>query len=164
MFPILMSPQHVALIFQTCQLHTVWELLHENGGSERPAAWHGQLHWQGRQHQGKHQSRGLINTGILYPRQDVQALLSEVSKVAKSLSVQLSEATVKPPQGLLFHCALCAASHQPCPSCLSGCFSPKLPPCSLLPAAGRPLVGQPGAPVIPWELVTVRNLDQGPLQ
>ena len=50
-FPILQSPRDVALIFRTCQLHTAWELLHGNGGSERPAAWHGQLlHWQDRQH------------------------------------------------------------------------------------------------------------------
>ena len=40
MFPILQSPHDVALIFRTCQLHTDWEFLHENGGSERPAAWH----------------------------------------------------------------------------------------------------------------------------
>ena len=38
-------------------------------------------------------------------------LLSEVSKVAKSLPVQLSETTVKPPQSLLFNCVLRAASH-----------------------------------------------------
>ena len=40
MFPILQSPHDVALIFRTCQLHTAWELLHENGGNERQAAWH----------------------------------------------------------------------------------------------------------------------------
>ena len=39
-FPILQSPHNVALIFRTCQLHTAWEFLHSNGGSERPAAWH----------------------------------------------------------------------------------------------------------------------------
>ena len=39
-FPILQSPHDVALIFRTCQLHTAWELLHENGGNERQAAWH----------------------------------------------------------------------------------------------------------------------------
>ena len=72
MFPILQSHCDVALIFRKCQLHTAWEFLHENDGSERPAAWHhspnqtkpnlwywivvanawhGQLqHWQGRQH------------------------------------------------------------------------------------------------------------------
>ena len=33
----------MALIFRTCQLHTAWELLHENGGNERQAAWH---HWR----------------------------------------------------------------------------------------------------------------------
>ena len=49
-FPILQSPHNVALIFRTCQLHTAWELLHENGGSERQAARPGQLHWQGRLH------------------------------------------------------------------------------------------------------------------
>ena len=48
MFPILQSPPDMALNFRTCQLHTAWELLHENGGNERQAAWHGQLHWQGR--------------------------------------------------------------------------------------------------------------------
>ena len=47
-------PHDVALIFRTCQLHTAWELLHENGGNKRQAAWHGQLHWPGRQHQGKY--------------------------------------------------------------------------------------------------------------
>ena len=36
-FPILQSPHDVALIFRTCQLHTAWELLHENGGSEHQA-------------------------------------------------------------------------------------------------------------------------------
>ena len=39
-FPILHSPHDVALIFRTCQLYTAWELLHENGGNERQAAWH----------------------------------------------------------------------------------------------------------------------------
>ena len=53
-FPILQSPPDMALNFRTCQLHTAWELLHENGGNERQAAWHGQLHWQGRQHPGKY--------------------------------------------------------------------------------------------------------------
>ena len=49
MFPILHSPHDVALIFWTCQLHNAWEFLHENGGSEQPAAWHGQLlHYTGR--------------------------------------------------------------------------------------------------------------------
>ena len=47
-FPILQSPPDMALNFRTCQLHTAWELLHENGGNERQAAWHRQLHWQGR--------------------------------------------------------------------------------------------------------------------
>ena len=111
MFPILQSPHDVALIFRTCQLHTAWELLHENGGNERQAAWHGKLHWQGRQHPGKYQTRRFIDTGILYPRQDVQALPPKVSKVAKSLPVQVSKANVKPPQSLLFHCVLGATSH-----------------------------------------------------
>ena len=101
----------MALIFRTYQLHTALELLHENGGSERQAHWHGQLYWQGRQHPGKYQTVGYIATGILYPCQDVQALPSEVSKVVKSLPVQVSEATAKPPQDLLFHSVLCAASH-----------------------------------------------------
>ena len=35
----------------------------------------------------------------------------KVSKVAKSLAVQVSEANVKPLQNLLFHCVLGAASH-----------------------------------------------------
>ena len=39
-FPILQSPPDMALNFRTCQLHTAWELLHENGGNERQAAWH----------------------------------------------------------------------------------------------------------------------------
>ena len=48
-FPIRQSPHDVALIFRICQLHKAREFLHENGGSEGPAAWHGQLqHWQGR--------------------------------------------------------------------------------------------------------------------
>ena len=42
-YPILQSPHGVTLIFRTCQLHTAWELLNENGGSERQAAWHGRL-------------------------------------------------------------------------------------------------------------------------
>jgi hypothetical protein len=37
--------------------------------------------------------------------------LFQVSKVAKCLLVQVSEATVKPPQRLLFNCVLGAASH-----------------------------------------------------
>ena len=40
MFPFLQSPHDVALIFRTCQLHTAWELLHQNGGNERQAAWY----------------------------------------------------------------------------------------------------------------------------
>ena len=36
-FPILQSPPDMALNFRTCQLHTAWELLHENGGNERQA-------------------------------------------------------------------------------------------------------------------------------
>ena len=40
MSPILNSPHDMALIFRTYQLHTAWELLHENGGNERQAAWH----------------------------------------------------------------------------------------------------------------------------
>ena len=42
-FPILQYPHDVPLIFWTCQLHTAWDFLHGNGGSERQAAWHGQL-------------------------------------------------------------------------------------------------------------------------
>ena len=45
-FPILQSPHDVALIFRTCQLHTAWELLHDIGGNERQAEWHGKLRWQ----------------------------------------------------------------------------------------------------------------------
>ena len=37
MFTILQSLHDVALIFRTCQLHTAWKLLHENGGNERQA-------------------------------------------------------------------------------------------------------------------------------
>ena len=37
MFPILQSPPDVAQIFWTCQLHTAWQLLHDNDGSEHPA-------------------------------------------------------------------------------------------------------------------------------
>ena len=49
LFPILQSPHDVALILPTCQLHAAWEFLHDNGGNERPAAWHGQLlHCTGR--------------------------------------------------------------------------------------------------------------------
>jgi hypothetical protein len=33
-FQILQSPPDVAQIFWTCQLHTTWQLLHHNGGSE----------------------------------------------------------------------------------------------------------------------------------
>ena len=40
-FPILQSPHYAALIFRTGLLHTAWEILHENGGSERQAAGHG---------------------------------------------------------------------------------------------------------------------------
>ena len=47
----------------------------------------------------------------MYPRQDVQALPFEVLKVAKSLPLQVAEATVKPTQGLLFHCVLGARCH-----------------------------------------------------
>ena len=39
-FPLLQSPHDVARIFRTCQLHTAWDFLHENGGSERQAACH----------------------------------------------------------------------------------------------------------------------------
>ena len=63
MFPILQSPHDVALIFQTCKLHTAWEFLHGNGGSERPAAWHGQLmQWQGRQRLEKQDQGRLCQT------------------------------------------------------------------------------------------------------
>ena len=66
MFPILQSQHGVALILWTCQLHTAWELLHGNVGSEHQAAWHGQLlHWQGRQHPEKYQTRRFIDTGIM---------------------------------------------------------------------------------------------------
>ena len=37
-FPIVQSPPDVAQIFWTCQLHTAWQLLKENGDSEHPAA------------------------------------------------------------------------------------------------------------------------------
>ena len=37
-FPILQSPPDVAQVFRTCQLHTAWQLLKENSGSEHPAA------------------------------------------------------------------------------------------------------------------------------
>ena len=47
-FSILQSSHYVALIFRTCQLHTVLGFLQKRGGSERPAAWQGKLHWQGR--------------------------------------------------------------------------------------------------------------------
>ena len=107
MFSFLQSPHDVALIFRTCQLHTAWELLHENGGNERQAARHGQLHWKDKQQPGKHQTRRFI-TEILYHRQDVQALPPQVPKVAKSLHVQVS---FKPPQNLLFHCVLGTTSH-----------------------------------------------------
>jgi hypothetical protein len=41
-FPIVQSPPDVAQIFWTCQLHTAWQLLHGNGGSEHPAvSWAG---------------------------------------------------------------------------------------------------------------------------
>ena len=43
-FPILQSPPDERLIFRTCQLHTAWEFLHGNGGSERPAPWHAFVH------------------------------------------------------------------------------------------------------------------------
>ena len=66
--PILQSPHDVALIFRTCHLHTAWELLHENGGSEHQAGWYGQLHWKGRQNPGNYQTRRLIDSGIFYPR------------------------------------------------------------------------------------------------
>ena len=39
-FPILQYPHDVALIFRTCQIHTAWEILHENGGNELQVAWH----------------------------------------------------------------------------------------------------------------------------
>ena len=54
------------------------------------------LHWQIRQHPTKYQTRRFIDTVLLYPRQDVQALPPKVLKVAKSLPVQVSEGTVKP--------------------------------------------------------------------
>ena len=41
-FPILVSPLCMERIFWTCRVYSAWELLHQNGGSERPAAWHGQ--------------------------------------------------------------------------------------------------------------------------
>ena len=62
MSPILNSPHDMALIFRTYQLHTAWEFLHGNGGSEHPATWQGQLlHWQGRQHPEKYHTRRFIN-------------------------------------------------------------------------------------------------------
>ena len=47
MFPILKSPPDETQYFRTCRVHTAWELVQKNGGNERPAAWHGRLHWQG---------------------------------------------------------------------------------------------------------------------
>ena len=55
-FPVCLD---VALIFRTCQLHTAWEF-------QRPAAWHGQIHWQGRKTPRKIPNRKIIDTGILW--------------------------------------------------------------------------------------------------
>ena len=53
-FPIFVSPLVMERIFRTCRVYPAWELLQKNGGSEPPAAWHGQspnlperhtLHW-----------------------------------------------------------------------------------------------------------------------
>ena len=49
MFPILQSPPDVAQIFWTCQLHTAWQLLHANGGSEHPAVIWGWIIWKWQQ-------------------------------------------------------------------------------------------------------------------
>ena len=48
-FPILQSPPDVAQIFRTCQLHTAWQLLHDNGGSEHPAVSWGWIIWKWQQ-------------------------------------------------------------------------------------------------------------------
>ena len=48
-FPILQSPPDVAQIFWTCQLHTAWQLLHDNGGSEHPAVSWGWIIWKWQQ-------------------------------------------------------------------------------------------------------------------
>ena len=100
MFPILQSPHDVALIFRKCQLHTTWEFLLENGGSE--------LTDRADNAQENTKQEGLL---ILYPRQAVQAHPHEVSKVAKSPPVQVSKTTVKPPKSLFSHSVLGTASH-----------------------------------------------------
>ena len=48
-FPILQSPPDVAQIFWTCQLHTAWQLLHNNGGIEHPAVSWGWIIWKWQQ-------------------------------------------------------------------------------------------------------------------
>ena len=48
-FPILQSSPDVAQIFWTCQLHTTWQLLHHNGGSEHPAVSWGWIIWKWQQ-------------------------------------------------------------------------------------------------------------------
>ena len=45
---------------------------------DAPECWHGQLHWQGRQHPGKYQTRQFIDTRLLYPLQNVQAVPPKV--------------------------------------------------------------------------------------
>ena len=49
MFPIFQSPPNVAQIFWICQLHTAWQLLHDNGGSEHPAVSWGWIIWKWQQ-------------------------------------------------------------------------------------------------------------------
>ena len=69
-FPILQSPHDVALIFWTGQLHTAWEFLHGNGGSERPAAWHG--HWATAALAGRTTPRKIPNKKIYRYRNNVK--------------------------------------------------------------------------------------------
>ena len=79
-FPILVSPLCMERIFWTCRVYSAWELLHQNGGSERPAAWQGQspnlperhtLHWNlgdwtnRATHRKNKQNRSYTDTGIL---------------------------------------------------------------------------------------------------
>ena len=80
LFLIHVSPLDVPWYFWTCRVHTAWEFLHKNGGSDHTSRWlsicaklnpyckdwwlwHRQLHLQGRKHPGKYWTGNILLQG-----------------------------------------------------------------------------------------------------